>query len=1621
MHDGKARFIAIANGSYVGLPALTRAVSDAQKLAEVIHNRHQYEPEVLASLERGALLDEIDVHLRKDALSEGALIVLWIGHGKIGADQTLRLLGRSKSDDVEVASAGELGEWAARTGARQVLMVVDTCFSGGGVVEAARLADAVNSGRASPEKIWFGVVAASLKDEPARSGALVRDLTRMLAEGPKNADFRWDKSRPYIRGDDLLQALLADWSEPRQRPYPISVGRAWDLVRNPRFEPGLPDQPVEHLLQAARGGSDAESYFTGREVALEEIVKWVRRGEPGLFVITGPPGCGKSAVAGRIVSLSSSAERARLLAGAPIPAALDPGEGCVGGQLHARGVTVDSAAEKLARQLGLDAGAGPHAILAEAERRRKTGDPLLVVIDGLDEARDFSRDLAVEFLALLTRQALVLVATRDILCGEKTLIKLLGPAARILDLGEDIEGTRQDIRSYVKRRLTGAAPAMDPELVAEELASGGGSKAPQFLLARLVTSQLRDHPVDTSSDGWRLSLATTVESALERDLQSVVLTIAGKPHPTAAREMIRALTLAHGGGFPADDVWPAVSTAISPTRTVYTRDDAYKVLAAFGRHVIAGSEKDQPVYRIAHQRLLDYVGGGTAAALGEENPPNTATAVGAAILAEYEKLLDAGLSPQAHTYLWRYAWRHLALADPSGLAGLRRLVERDREAFLPDLAAGLELAASQALLSGHTDQASGLIKEAVDLRRQLADGLKLAMALFRLAYTMTAMGELSGAEEATAEAVKAARDAGDRPESRDVLRSVLVARAHTQLLDGRYRAALLLAKEAVALNESDGVPDEKDTWLGQVAAYNVMGRAAFVLEDFETAATMCQRTVNLIDRCGTAVEGRDLLNEALSVLATIQLRSAILSPPDAAGRYETTVSSAAQRMLGDYRQAGPRGTIADIPVANGILCNVRAHVLDLVRGVGAVGADDPYSLVSEAIKLVRPYADQVMEAAIVLADALILMPFLPGNTDPDGVAKEFAHAERCLRRFADTNDFAAVELGQLLNTQTTAQGLQTLKGQAAGLPGLVARQKEAVALLRRSGTWFARHALAQTLSQLCTLLVLSGQAGADEDTAIRTEAIEVWRSLVGKTPDAPFQLVVLLCDQAAVLIDCRAGEAVDLAREAVDLAGGLPQPQFAGILGIAETNLAGAQLTLGGAPETRELLNKAIAHLEPLIPHPVLSGGLANACLNLALIELTDGRFSDALPLAERAVALFDTPDILPAARKNLPAALLALGRAQRGSGREELGIKTLHEQIDKLCVAAIDDESNLAVLANALNTAAPEFWGEVLAGFADQPDLRRTLNLLRWPAADEIPLTVGALLEALGELPTAEHRGLRAIARGQRSRTPREFDAAWQAATGTIPGWLLLDPAHEWLVIAWWNTRDWRLSRDYLKTHPALLNENTNIVLDEFGLEGSDEAQLDIHRQLLNDTRKLGADAAYAPWLTRAEVIEWMRSGDPEQHLADHGELLRPEITALLKEQTEKGDGDSVVFAAILELARRGESQLAFQAMKDPSATLDHLQAAWRSSDISRLAAIAAIMRECADEPELKRTAAAALAIARVLEGRGKEIDVLMTAALDGSTASDRDKLLAIVAEAITHHPTSAAELARLISTIAN
>ena len=207
------------------------------------------------------------------------------------------------------------------------------------------------------------------------------------------------------------------------------------------------------------------------------------------------------------------------------------------------------------------------------------------------------------------------------------------------------------------------------------------------------------------------------------------------------------------------------------------------------------------------------------------------------------------------------------------------------------------------------------------------------MALFQLTFVLVAAGDTSGADDASAEASNLARTASDRPESRAVLGAVLLARAQSQLLDDHYRSAMLLAKEAIELYEAGGDSGVEDTWPAQAAAYSVMGRAAFLMEDFETAVTMCQQAVDLVDRQGSPDEGRDLRIESLAVLAGIQFMKAAFSSPDVSGSYNPAVKTAAERMLEEYRKLGRRRTISDVSLSQGLCSYVRACVLDLSRGL----------------------------------------------------------------------------------------------------------------------------------------------------------------------------------------------------------------------------------------------------------------------------------------------------------------------------------------------------------------------------------------------------------------------------------------------------------------------------------------------------------------------------------------------------------------------------------------------------------------------------------------------------------------------------------------------------------------
>lgn len=243
---------------------------------------------------------------------------------------------------------------------------------------------------------------------------------------------------------------------------------------------------------------------------------WAGSRDSGLRVVTGAAGAGKTAIIGRVVSLADLTERERLLAeGIPLGHS-DPGERSVDAHVHVRGLTADRAPDLLAGQLVRAGVLMPQVahrnaaeLVGQVQRVVQDGaEPPVVVIDGLDEARTEAFAIAEELALRLARYAVVIVSTRELRRSQTdpSLLDLLTAGAAVLDLDApvSIERGRADMRAYVTARLAAVDTWMNPDAVADYLADQAAMAGKgQFLLARLVTDQLRATPVDTTRSGWQ--------------------------------------------------------------------------------------------------------------------------------------------------------------------------------------------------------------------------------------------------------------------------------------------------------------------------------------------------------------------------------------------------------------------------------------------------------------------------------------------------------------------------------------------------------------------------------------------------------------------------------------------------------------------------------------------------------------------------------------------------------------------------------------------------------------------------------------------------------------------------------------------------------------------------------------------------------------------------------------------------------------------------------------------------------------------------------------------------------------------------------------------------------------
>ncbi|GAB2851115.1 AAA family ATPase [Lentzea nigeriaca] len=802
----RGRFVGIGVGSYELVQPLQHAVSDVRELRALLKG---YEGEPLADPTEAEVREHMK-GLRKQPQDGGALVALWSGHA-IPVANNLRLLARDNDGVVDGIMLHEFALWCAASGAHQVLIIVDACYSGAQLDEAVRTVAAVQDELLAGQVHWAGVLVSCSSVETARDGLFGGKLRKLLRAGPTADEDarRWSDRIALVDGGAVGMALLNAWDSDVQRPRFMQYGSAQPMLPNPLY---AADTVVKHLLLAARGGDSADnrSWFAGRTAQVDKVVGWVKSGAAGLRVVTGSPGTGKSAVVGRVVSLSNSAERDLLLTAGPPFRHADPGPDSVDAAVHARAMDADRVADLLSRQL---VGAG---LIPEPEGPRRGAaelvgvvgtltTPPVLVIDGLDEARGESFSIATSLLTKLANHAVVIVSTRQAhrVAGGAPLLTELAPV-ETLDL--DKADNETDVREYVLARLGPDAP----QSTVDELA-----KLP-FLTAWMITDQvLADAGSDFSAD-----LKLSLDAAFDRELAKV----------PSARALLTALTWSYGAGFPEAE-WIAVAEALSGTK--FTRDHITAVLTELGRHIVQDGEEGTAVFKLTHQTFADHLRPPFAPSRDAVFAPD-AEKVACALIGLYRQRMEAGVPPDVPGYLWKYAWRHCGHAGTEALDGLRELAVLN-QMLLPDIALAATTAAGELTHWGRGDEAIPPLEEAAEHFRTLVPTTRmyladLAFVLNRLGQRFREAGRLqqavAPAEEAvvryrelvastptTAETLthkrlaqriaKSTTHGGDNPTYAAHLSGALVDLSDVYAMLGRRHEALSTAREAVAAVDTD--------------------------------------------------------------------------------------------------------------------------------------------------------------------------------------------------------------------------------------------------------------------------------------------------------------------------------------------------------------------------------------------------------------------------------------------------------------------------------------------------------------------------------------------------------------------------------------------------------------------------------------------------------------------------------------------------------------------------------------------------------------------------------------------------------------------------------------------------
>ncbi|WP_180357038.1 glycosyltransferase [Streptomyces sp. TLI_146] len=579
------------------LPDLPGAGSDAERMAGLLAG-FGYE-RVLSELGTSPTVEQLTsgvVRWTKEARlgPDDVLVVYYAGHGF--ADESRLYLFASDSEPGRARTsltADDLAATIAVSGVGSTLTVLDVCTAEAGHSAAAGWAAPHIHPR--PQVSEYHLVTFN-RDSADDAASLVDAWTYALTHsyaGPRQR---------HLPIADVLQGIHRHLGERATRAFYIGhrTEETEVFFPNPRYAPDLPPDTLDpvgvarlrhehrdHFEPRSRGVAHAAEqgdFFVGRTNALARIASWVRA-EPGVAVpplaVTGAPGSGKSALLGRFLALTDPDNPARMNTE---PQTLPP-PGLAVVPLSGRGINGPrSLIADLASALGLPPGSGPGAVLAALSGRT---DPVVIVLDGLDEITPFAYD---EGLAHFVRSLGGIPAVRLLVATRASQLGSLGPDVEVLDL-DSPEYRDEDALRQVAQRLArdpGQASAILGDLERDITRRVDRS----FLMVHLLAAgALTADELVANGDNL---------TSLFRDLIQPL-----GPDEARSERLLSPLAYAQGAGLPIG-LWAPLVEAL--TGEVCTPEELRRFHDRAGSLVVDSTRPDgTTVHRLFHVTLAEFL------------------------------------------------------------------------------------------------------------------------------------------------------------------------------------------------------------------------------------------------------------------------------------------------------------------------------------------------------------------------------------------------------------------------------------------------------------------------------------------------------------------------------------------------------------------------------------------------------------------------------------------------------------------------------------------------------------------------------------------------------------------------------------------------------------------------------------------------------------------------------------------------------------------------------------------------------------------------------------------------------------------------------------------------------